>query len=348
MIPVWKDRDVYISATQPLNYFIEYYGGDTFFEGVAVPKPNSNSINIRINDFAKNMVDSNVDADRIFDIQHNMDYFIIPNYCREIAIGKRNEDGGNTLVFSDYFCNDYNYNTDGDVNYNIYGNYSVDEVHLISNKITHLTNRGYCLFTLFNCWESDVTIRVTEEDEQGGGGVVLDFTIPSMSAAVVSGRNFTPGLYYVFYDTYDDAEIGRFLAVESCNRYNLHYVNAKGGYDTLPIDGRKDKRTDNLTFEYYKSKGNNQNINKPQMNKFKVDITPKWELQTGWLNDEQSKKMYNLFTSQKVWLEDIDEGTFTPVYITNNAVEYKTFTNNGRKKYNYTISVTSANTLIKL
>ena len=340
MIPVWKDRDVYISATEPLNYFIEYYGGDTFFDGVAVPKPNSNSINIRINDFAKNMVDSNVDADRIFDIQHNMDYHIIPNYCREIAIGKRNESGGNTLIFSDYFYNDYDYNSRGD--------YYYDNVYMISNKITHLTNRGYCLFTIFNCYENDVVINVSVADNEDFESSVLDIEMPPMSAAVVSGRNFTPGFNYVFYNTYDEEEIGRYEVVESCNRYNLHYVNAKGGYDTLPIDGRKDKRTDNLTYEYYKSKGNNQNINKPQMNKFKVDITPKWELQTGWLNDEQSKKMYNLFTSQKVWLEDIDEGTFTPVYITNNAVDYKTFTNNGRKKYNYSISVTSANTLIKL
>ncbi|MEF2919926.1 MAG: hypothetical protein U0O22_05570 [Acutalibacteraceae bacterium] len=304
-----------------------------------MPKPDTDNITIRINDFAKNMVDSNVDADRIFDIQHNMDYYIIPNYCREIAIGKRNENAGDTLLFSDYFCNDYDYNSNS--------NYSSDEVHLISNKITHLTNRGHCLFTLFNCWENDVTIQIREEDVLGGGGVVFNFTIPSMSAAVVSGRNFTPGLYYIFYDTYNDEEIGRYKAVKSCNRYNLHYVNAKGGYDTLPIDGKKDKRTDNLTFEYFKSKGNNQSINKPQMNKFKVDVTPKWELQTGWLNDEQSQKMYNLFTSQKVWLEDIDEGTFTPVYITNNSVEYKTFTNNGKRKVSYTIGVTSCNTLVK-
>lgn len=340
MIPVWKDKDVYISSSESINYSVEYYGGDIVFQGVATPKPNSDSITIRINDFAKNMVNSDVDADRIFDIQGNMDYFIIPNYCKEIAISKPSDDGGSTLLFSDYFCNDYDYNS--------YYNYSPDEVHLISNKITHLTNRGYCLFTLFNCWENDVTIQITEEDAQGGGGVVLNFTIPAMSAAVVSGRNFTPGLYYYFYDNYNGVEIDRYEAVKSCNRYNLHYINAKGGYDTLPIDGKKDKRTDNLTFEYYKSKGNNQNINMPQMNKFKVDITPKWELQTGWLNDEQSQKMYNLFTSQKVWLEDIDEGTFTPVYITNNSVDYKTYTNNGKKKISYTISVTSCNTLVKL
>ena len=342
MIPVWKDRDVYITSSEPINYSVEYYGGDRVFQGIATPKPNSNSITIRINDFAKNMVNSDVEAERIFDIQDYMDYFIIPNYCREIAIAKPSDDGGSTLLFSDYFCNDYDYN------YKSHYNYSPDKVHLISNKITHLTNRGYCLFTLFNCWEHSVIVNILEEDEQGGGGVYLSLTIPSMSAAVVSGRNFTPGLHYIFYDTYDDTEIGRYEAVESCNRYNLHYVNAKGGYDTLPIDGKKDKRTDNLTFEYFKSRGNNQNIGMPQMNKFKVDVTPKWDLQTGWLNDEQSQKMYNLFTSQKVWLEDIDEGTFTPVYITNNSVEYKTYTNSGKRKVSYTISVTSCNTLVKL
>ena len=338
MIPVWKDRDVYISATEPLKYFIEYYGGDTVFEGVAMPKPDTTNITIRINDFAKNMVDSNVDADRIFDIQGDMDYFIIPNYCRKIAIGKRNENGGNTLLFTDYFYNDYDYNS--------MGSYVYDDVYELNSKLGKVVGKGHTFFTVFNTYEYNISF---DFGYKVVGGVINlgEISIPAMTAIILIVRDLPVGaeVYYNF-EGFPDVTLGK--VVDSCNSYKLHFINAKGGYETLPIDGRKDKRTDSLTFEYYKTRGNNQNINKPQMNKFKVDVTPKWELQTGWLNDEQSQKMYNLFTSQKVWLENIETGEITPVYITNNAVDYKTFTNNGKRKINYTISVTSANTLIKL
>ena len=339
MIPVWKDRDVYISATEPLKYFIEYLGGDTVFEGVAMPKPDTTNITIRINDFAKNMVDSNVNADIIFDIQGDMDYHIIPNYCREIAIGKRNENSGNTLIFSDYFCNDYDYNSMGE--------YVYDDVYELNSKLGKIVGKGHTFFTVFNTYEHSISFDFGYKMGIDATNNFGNIYIPAMTAIILIVRDLPVGaeVYYNF-EGFPDVTLGK--VVDSCNSYKLHFINAKGGYETLPIDGRKDKRTDSLTFEYYKTRGNNQNINKPQMNKFKVDVTPKWELQTGWLNDEQSQKMYNLFTSQKVWLENIETGEITPVYITNNAVDYKTFTNNGKRKINYTISVTSANTLIKL
>ena len=339
MIPVWKDRDVYLNATEePLKYFIEYYGGDEVFEGVAMPKPDNNYIIIRINDFAKNMVNSDVDAERIFDIQGNMDYFVINNYCREISIGKRNESSGNTLLFSDYFYNDYDYHS--------MNSYIFDDVYELNSKLGKIVGKGYTFFTIFNTYEHSISF---DFGYKVVGDVINlgEISIQAMTAIILVVRDLPVGAeVYYNYEGFPDITLGK--VVDSCNNYKLHFINAKGGYETLPIDGRKDKRTDNLTFEYYKARGNNQNINKPQMNKFKVDITPKWELQTGWLNDEQSQKMYNLFTSQKVWLENIETGEITPVYITNNAVDYKTFTNNGKRKINYTISVTSANTLIKL
>ena len=339
MTPVWKDRDVYISTTEPLKYFIEYYGGDTVFEGVAMPKPDTDNITIRLNDFAKNMVDSSVDADRIFDIQGDMDYFVIPNYCRDIAIGKRNENAGITLLFSDYFYNDYDYNS--------MDSYVYDDVYELNSKLGKIVGKGHTFFTVFNTYEHSISFDFGYKMGIDATNNFGNVSIPAMTAIILVVRNLPVGaeVFYSF-EGFSDVALGK--VVDSCNTYKLHYINAKGGYETLPIDGRKDKRTDSLTFEYYKTKGNNQNINKPQMNKFKVDVTPKWELQTGWLNDEQSQKMYNLFTSQKVWLENIETGEITPVYITNNAVDYKTFTNNGKRKINYTISVTSANTLIKL
>ena len=328
MNAVWKDFDETTTRTEPYKYSIGAYDEDIIFDGVAVPKPNTNQVSIRISNFAKNIVNSDVDID----FEDGVGY-LIKDYCKDICL--YNADG--RVDMSWWFYNSYDYNNQ----FNI----SDNTTNVISNPITTFATGGYVLISIFvgvSATEDEITITNLNANRD----YIVDWLIQYGDAQVLCIKPSEPGTYVV--TTGEFGEIFRFKVENKCVKYNLHYQNSAGGYDTLPIDGRKDKRTDSLTFEYYKSKGNNQNINKPQINKFKVDITPKWELQTGWLNDEQSKKMYNLFTSQKVWLEDIDEGTFTPVYITNNAVEYKTFTNNGRKKYNYSISVTSANTLIKL
>lgn len=328
MKPVWKDFDETFTSTEPYKYSIGAYNEDVVFDGVAVPKPNTNQISIRISDFAKNIVNSNVDINFEDGVGYRM-----KDYCKDICLF----DADGRIDMSWWFYNSYDYNNQ----FNIID----DTTNVISNPITTFATGGYVLISIFvgvSANEDEITITNLDTNRDN----IVDWLIQYGDAQVICIKPTEPGTYVV--TTTEFGEIFRFVVEDKCVKYNLHYQNAAGGYDTISIDGRRDKRTDDLTFDYYKSKGNNQNWNNPQMNKFKVDITPKWELQTGWLNDEQSKKMYNLFTSQKVFLEDINEGTITPVYITNNAVNYKTFTNNGRKKYNYSISVTSANTLIKL
>lgn len=338
MNAVWKDKDINISTSIPIEYGIEYYSEDSVFSGVAVPKPGTNYASIRISDFAKNMVNSTGDINRLL-TEQNDEYNILENYCREIVISAPIPNG-KTILYADYFYNSYDYNNPT--------NFETDNIYILSNRIGKVTNNGNNLFTLFNTYETEMVVMLAEENEQGARSVVFpNIRIPAMSAVVCSVRDLEVGVNYVFYDN-NNNEIYRYKVSESCNRYNLHYQNAMGGYDTISIDGRKDKRTDNLTFDYYKARGNNQDINQPQMNKYKVDITPQWELQTGWINDNESKKMYNIFSSQNMWLEDTETGVIYPVYITNNNVVYKTFTNQGRKKYNYTFSITSSNTLVKL
>lgn len=328
MIPVWRDFDFKINTTDTTEYSVGILNEDKIYTGVAVPHPNSDAISVRLSEFAKNVVHSNIDID----FEDNTGYWM-KDYCKDICL----YDANDNIIYSGVFYNSYDYNKQ-------YGIYD-EGINIISNPITTFTTGGYVLLTFFSgkdAIEDEITIINMDTDEY----YITDWMIQPKEAQVLCFKPNNPGTYSVM--TVNEGEIMQFKVVDKCTKYNLHYQNAAGGYDTLTIDGKRDKRTDNLTFEYYKSRGNNQNWNKPQMNKYEVDITPKWELQTGWLNDEQSQKMYNLFTSQRVWLEEIETNTIYPVYITNNSVEYKTFTNNGKKKINYAISVTSANTLIKL
>lgn len=126
------------------------------------------------------------------------------------------------------------------------------------------------------------------------------------------------------------------LACEA--RYSLYYVNSYGGVDVLPFKGGGQKKTDNITrFNYSRSFRNNtpefENVN------YMNEIKEEYELHTGWMSDEQSMRMHELVESTIVYLYDAEEKTYTPVVMTDKKLEYKTYRNQGRKFYNYTVNV---------
>ena len=130
-----------------------------------------------------------------------------------------------------------------------------------------------------------------------------------------------------------------YKTINSCEaRYSLYYVNSYGGVDVLPCKGKSFKKTDNITrLNYSRSFRNNtrefENVN------YMNEIKPAWELNTSYMVDEQSRKMHELVESTCVYLYDAEEQTYTPVVMTDKKLEYKTYFNQGRKFYTYTINV---------
>lgn len=334
MTSVWKDKDIVISTTEPVEYTVattdeDGATEDAIYTGIASPKPKQNQVKIRLNDFAKNIVNSDVDSEMF----SNYTFLDMPNYC--MGVGVHWGDAA-TGVYSDYemFTNNYDYINDAEEKEN--------NIICISNPLKlEYEDGGHIMFSLFSTFDRD---EKTVEISSSNGDYYNELDLAPKKAVLFQLSRLPIDTYEVYYE---DKSIFNFKVIPSCHRYRLHYVNAKGGYDTMTVEGLKDKRTDNFEFSYFKSRGNNQSLTDYQMNKFQTNITTQWELQTGWLNDEQSLKMYNLFGSHKVWLEDTEENKIYPVYITNKSVVHKTFTNNGKRKINYTISVTSANTLVK-
>ena len=126
------------------------------------------------------------------------------------------------------------------------------------------------------------------------------------------------------------------LACEA--RYSLYYVNSYGGVDVLPFKEKSWKKSDTVTrFNYSRSFRNNtlefENVN--YMNEIKAS----WELHSGWMSDESSQRMHELVESTIVYLYDAEEKTYTPVVMTDKKLEYKTYYNQGKKFYNYTVNV---------
>ena len=133
-----------------------------------------------------------------------------------------------------------------------------------------------------------------------------------------------------------------YYTVTECDgEYGMYYLNATGGMDAFLFQG-KCKRTDNFTqYEYYRDYDNN--TIDPGRNRYVTEITPSWELHTGWLTEDEAENMVvNLFPSTKVYIHDLAAGKIMPVVIPDTKAEYKTRRNNGKNLISYTVNCKGA------
>lgn len=134
--------------------------------------------------------------------------------------------------------------------------------------------------------------------------------------------------------------------IDSCKRYCLYYLNERGGYDWLVIDGKVVKSY-NYQRNYFTQNYDSSSKEFGKVN-YKNNITESWALTTGYLSDIQSEKMRNIFGSTELYLHDLVDDVITPVVITNTEQVEKTFKNQDRKLYNYTINVQNSQTKIRM
>lgn len=146
----------------------------------------------------------------------------------------------------------------------------------------------------------------------------------------------------------------KYTIKDTCYKYCLYYLNQWGGYDFMLFGGRE-LETDNLARLSYKNKYSTQTgqdyIGTFGDKTYQTTIKERWSLNTSWLNDVQSDKMKHLFSSNKMWLQDLEEVVddkmmphLIPVNITNSSYEHKTWKNQDRKLYSYTIELEASQT----
>lgn len=132
----------------------------------------------------------------------------------------------------------------------------------------------------------------------------------------------------------------------TCAKYAIYYLNPLGGWDQLLIEGKVVKTTklENKTFK----RNFDNNTNEFQNKHYLKNLTTSYKFTTGYLTDEQAKLMPNLIETTKAYLCELDTNTYIPVLINNNSVDIKTYRNQGRKLFTYTIDVQeSQNKFIK-
>lgn len=325
--PICRDTFHEITTTkQSVEYTIKL-GNTTIYQGRAYKQPNTNLIRFNINKLVYMYLNSKLP--NFFSVDNNQFLNEITDYYKKFNLYV---DG----VFSRsyYFYNDYSYNftptalraTD-------------DNTIILSQPINkNIDRRQVFLYSLFTPVLNDLPTNIIYRDEYHiiqntlttttNQWLILDdklYQHPNATKLSVNG------------DTYN--------VIDSCYKYCLYYVNSLGGWDSYLIGGNN-KKTDNLT-RYSTIKNFDNTTTDFEQKNYVTIIKPKIVLHTNWLNDDESSRMFNLLESNEVYLHDLDSGEILPVNIVNNSVEYKTFTNSGKHKYNYTIEVEIAQTKIR-
>lgn len=122
-----------------------------------------------------------------------------------------------------------------------------------------------------------------------------------------------------------------------CGRFALIYLQPSGRWNSFLMEGLY-KINDGFN-SYTTDRSYNNTTIQFNKNKYINEITTTYELNTGWLNDEESELFAkNVLRSIKVYLQDIDRNKIVPVVIVENDVERKKYINE-KKLISYTIRV---------
>ncbi len=77
---------------------------------------------------------------------------------------------------------------------------------------------------------------------------------------------------------------------------------------------------------------------------YKVEVQPKWKLNSGWLTDDEYRAYESLFVSPWVKLYNADENACYEVILKDRAYTEKTFENQGRRLFNLSVEVEQVET----
>lgn len=131
-----------------------------------------------------------------------------------------------------------------------------------------------------------------------------------------------------------------------CGKYAIIYLNALGGWDTFLFEGYC-KKSDNIT-QYTTDRSFNNQTPQFEANRYISEISTSYELNTGWLTDEQAENFaWNVVNSNKVYLHNLVDDKVIPAVITDTAVNYQTYETNGRKLAQYTLKLKESQTKIR-
>ncbi len=318
--PIWKDY-IYTVPLQVdrLQYLVKY-NGNNIYKGWSYEMDGAN--NIIINEVCQNYLST------VFPYSRATGVWMEDPYAErmfELYIGTDETEEPSIKVAEITFLYDWSYSD--------YLDYQYDRWLAMEPLQDYYDSRQYELFS--------VNTLATLTNRAG-----IEYINLHDSRSVIAVQ-LPVGSYRLYNYDAQALKVFKFTVQENCGvRYCLYYVNSRGGWDSVLVDGNY------LGADKYKRNTYIQNYITPSLNRgvveYKNNINETWTLNLRNLTDEKNKLFHNLFESTNVFLHDLEEGRILPVIITTTEMQYKTRKNQKRKSYSYQITVESAQRKIRM
>ena len=296
--PIWKDVEyIFVDDTEygiyyDRTYYLqgkEYVEEILLFKGKAYLAPNADRVLVNINKICQNYMGENPN---IFNggvgYSHSYNEFKL-------------KDSYGTLLHTYRFVNDWSYN----------------ELTLgvkTNPIIPHIADGQKLFFSAF----------ATDKKTISWGMRYYDGTADYNNAESITNdfsTNVVPESRQKYVNTFYFGDKS-FTVLPKCEcKYVLYYMNPYGGYDWLPIKGKVIRKDKIETFVYTKNY-NNTTVDFGK-NRYLANISITYNLNTGWLTQEQSDRMWEVLESNTVWLHNLEEDKIYPVVITDTNIEHK-------------------------
>lgn len=311
--PIWKDYIYTIPFQADRIQYELRYNGNAIFRGYSYELDSSNDI--CVNEVARDYLYTS------FPTTHNIwyqDYSASRSF--ELLIGLSEDSDPDTKVADITFTYDWSYDD----------SLPASESWLAMEPLQYtLDSRAYHLFSV----NTQATLT---------NGSNITYTNSNNARSIISAK-LPKGTYTLSHSTYSRT----FTVQDNCGvRYCLYYVNSRGGWDSVLVDGVS-MQTDKYDRETYTKNYRTPSINRG-VTEYRNNITESWTLYLKSLGDARNPIFHNLFESTNVYLHDLEEGRIVPVVITSREMQYKTRKNQGKKVYTYEITVESSQRKLRM
>ena len=320
--PIWKTMNIEIPIVTPF-YSIKK-GDDLIFSGKVYAQKTDSVRSINVNDIIEDYTSDGIDitSSQRWQKTENEKVFTLANGVNETEMS----DMFNLVVTDDWSYDDR------------------ARTYFTSDPICYtLDSRQYFIFSVQNRYGDTLPSYSYQTDTMSVDGVETG------DYKVVSDESYTQIIKDISnLKTIDITEINNvddtryFKVCTTKNKYCLYYKNLYGGYDSIllnPTSQLSASITDNtLTTDY------DTTVINHYKRSYSKTIQNKWTLKTNLLNDTQSEKMRHIYTSNQMWLHNLETGRLYAVNPVDKTFTEKTFKSNKHKPLSYTITVEEAYT----
>ena len=299
---IWKDVEFDFGNQNPVSYSI-WMGDEMIYSGKSYMRPGQGSNKILVNKIVQDYL-----------VQPQLDLDAVSWYINGKEFTLRNADGSR-ISHTYRFINDWSYSDDFKT-----GNLS----HPILNKQRAVRGQMYP-FSIYGAGEQ-VSIEY--------GVTYMDGFVDEFGREIEdwwSTEYITNGVSTDFFrvarrdvEWIESVTVGddTYYPEEPCAiPYVIYYVNPWGGFDWFPVTGKVTIK-DSLTQYSYTKNYNNTKLGFGN-SRYLTSIERNYEVNTGWMTQAESERMWYLLESNVVYLHDIKADKIYPVLIKDTEVEHK-------------------------